>query len=193
MGAPTWPPYPRGGSGRPGGAEHPRYRRWPRHGPHTPRRLGRPGGAVALLVTGDGPDLAPLPPSTWGTSATNRGTARLPPRGDCERDALRGHRQLGESHAGRVLDRVGNGGRRRNDRRLANAARTERSGRRRLPHADGLDVRQVGGGELAVVEQARVHEPALVVVHQPLGQRHAEALHGPALHLALDAEGVDGF
>src|SRR2546427_183648 len=142
-----------------------------------------------------GPDTAPTPPKPrdappepWRPSITDMLTAC-----DRERDLLRRHGQLGEPDAGGVLDRVGEGGRRRHDRRLADTAGAERSGRRRLLHDDGLDVRQVGGGELAIVEQARVHEPALVVIHQPLGQRHAEALHGPALHLALDAEGVDGF
>ncbi len=37
--------------------------------------------------------------------------------------------QLGDPHAGGIVDRVGHGGRRRHDRRLANPAGTERPGR----------------------------------------------------------------
>src|SRR5262249_44814333 len=48
-----------------------------------------------------------------------------------ERDPLGAQRQLGDSRARRVVDGVGNGGRRRDDRRLADAARAEGTGRRR--------------------------------------------------------------
>src|SRR5437588_6108627 len=139
-GAPTWPPYP----------------------PSLVRSRGAPRSASPLMAPRHGPQPPSLVPPR-----RSRGAPRLPTRGDGERDALRGHRQLGEAYAGRVLDGVGDGGRRRNDRRLSDAARAERSGRRRLLHDDGLDVRQVGGGRLAVVEQARLHESALVVAHQP--------------------------
>ena len=79
------------------------------------------------------------------------------------------------------------------DRRLADAAGAEGTGRRGHLDDDRLDVRQVGRGELPVVEQARVRQPPVLVEHQPLGQRDAEALHRAALHLALDAERVDGL
>ena len=49
-------------------------------------------------------------------------------RGDGERDLLRSQRRLGQTAARRVLDRVGDGGRRRNDRGLADAAGAEGAG-----------------------------------------------------------------
>ncbi len=50
------------------------------------------------------------------------------PLGDeLQRDPLRRERQMGQPHARRVLEGVGDRGRRRDDRRLADAARAERA------------------------------------------------------------------
>src|SRR6267143_6230832 len=168
MGAPKWPPYPpfllapRQSRGAPRASSQ--VMGAPTSPPISPRAPAKPWRASSIVAAHGGPDIPPpfllaprqsrgAPRSTAGDGPRNGPAApwhpRLPLRGDCERDALRRHRQLSQPHAGRVLNRVGDGGRRRNDRRLADAARAERSGRRRLLHDDGLDVRQVGGGELA--------------------------------------------
>src|SRR5262249_28118256 len=134
------------------------YRWGPRNGPHTPHRSGRPGGAVAPLDyrAAWGPEMAPIPPiardaptEPWRPSITARPRApKWPPYSSCtprlffrdrQRDSLRRHRKLGQPHAGRVLDGVGNRRGRRHDRRLADAARAERAGRRWLLHDDALD------------------------------------------------------
>src|SRR5712692_5875037 len=113
--------------------------------------------------------------------------------GQPEGDPLGCQRQLDEPQAGRVLDRIGNCRRGWNDRRLTDPASTEWTlWRGHLDH-DCLDVRQIGRGQLAVIEQAGVGQPSLIVVQQPLTQREAEALHRTTLHLPLDAERVDGF
>src|SRR5438445_12487152 len=91
MGAPTWPPYPRGGSGRPGGAivtgdgpdmaphtprwlgaprrSH-RYRRWPRHGPPYPE-LARDAPAEPWT-----PRYPPRWAPTWPIPARRLGAPR---------------------------------------------------------------------------------------------------------------------
>ena len=71
---------------------------------------------------------------------------------------------------------------------LADAAGPEGPGRRGHLDDDRLDLREVGRGQLPVVEQARIREPPLLVEEEALREGEAEALDGAALHLALDAE-----
>ena len=56
----------------------------------------------------------------------------------------------------------------------------------------GLDHGQVQRGGHAVVQERCVAQLAVVVVEVLFVQRHADALGGTALHLALDVGGVNG-
>ena len=63
----------------------------------------------------------------------------------------------------------------------------------RVRHLDDhrVDHRQVGGDRHAIVEEARILQPAVLVVDVFLVERPADALRGAALDLALDIARVD--
>jgi hypothetical protein len=120
------------------------------------------------------------------TSATDRHafTAYLAP--------LRRDEWVAHAHADRIGDGIGDRRHWRHDRHLADAAGAERVPRVRVLDHDRLDHRQVGGDRHAVIEEARVIEPAVLVVDVFLVERPADPLLDAALDLALDIARVNG-
>src|SRR3989442_2782768 len=104
----------------------------------------------------------------------------------------RRHRQLGEADAGGVLHGVGDRPERRDDGRLADPAHAVRMARVRDFDEDRVDHRHVGRDRHSIVEEARGLQLAVCAVDVFLVESPADALHGPALELALDVGRMEG-
>src|SRR6516162_5212297 len=103
----------------------------------------------------------------------------------------RRHWQIAQPNSRGVGDRVGDRRHWRYDRHLAAAAGAERMARVRHLYQDRVDHRHVGGDRHAIVEEAWIFEPPVLVVDVFLAQRPADPLRHAALHLPFDIGGVD--
>src|SRR5712691_1099722 len=105
--------------------------------------------------------------------------------------AFRGHRQLLQPDAYGPVDGIRYGRRRWHDGDLPNSANTVGVVTRRLFDDIGANAWDVQAGRHTVIEQVGVLQHPLVVKGIPLGQSPANALSGPALHLAFDLIWID--
>src|ERR1044071_7151256 len=104
---------------------------------------------------------------------------------------LRAERQPSHAHAGRVVDGVRDAGKRRHAGNFAGAFGAVRSGARIAGHERGFDARHHVDRGHEIIDERRVHCPAVLVEDDLLAQRLADTHRRRSFDLSFDRRAMD--